>query len=68
MANAQLLEDYRSKSGKSKTHLGKKMNISRPTVYYLLAHPENCTYEQVEILCSELDIVKRADRNEIFLP
>lgn len=66
MANALLLDDYLLKTGKTKTHLARKLNVSRPTIYYLLKHPERCTYEQVETLCKELEIVKKPDRNDIF--
>lgn len=68
MANALLLDNFVRDSGKSKSHLAKKLNVSRPSVYYLLKHPENCTYSQVEILCKELTIVKKSDQDEIFLP
>lgn len=68
LANAQLLDDYVIKSGKTKCHLADAMGISRPYLYALLKHPERCTFSQVEILSKEVNIKKLADKNEIFLP
>lgn len=68
MANAQLLEEYRKGSGKTKSFLAVKMNISRPYLYRLLKHPERCTMGQAKQLCDELIIKKPSDRDEIFLP
>ena len=68
MADAQLLEDYLKKTGKTKTHIAKVMKISRPYMYKLLANPQLCTVGQAEMICKELDIKKKSDRDNIFLP
>jgi len=66
--NAQLLEDFRKESGKTKTFLAKKLGISRPYLYKLMENPELCTYNQASILSEELEICKKTDRDTIFLP
>lgn len=66
--NAQLLENARKSCGKTKTYLATKLNISRPYLYKLMANPELCTYNQASMLCKELDIKSKTDRDNIFLP
>lgn len=68
MANAELLEKKRKESGKSKTFLAIKLNVSRPCLYSLMKNPERCTFSQAEVLSKELDINSVDDKNEIFLP
>ncbi len=68
MADALLLGAYVNKAGKSKTHLAKALNVSRPTLYKILDKPETCTCGQADVLCSELNIRLKAEREQIFLP
>lgn len=68
MANALLLEEKRKDSGKSKSFLAKRLNVSRPHLYKLLKNPELCTVGIANVLCDELDICKKAERDDIFLP
>lgn len=68
VADAQLLEDYRKESGKTKCFLAQKMHISRPYLYKLMRNPEDCTVWQAKQLCEELNIKKKTEHDKIFLP
>lgn len=67
MANPKLLEKFWKDSGKTKTFLSAKINVSRPRLDYIFLHPETATVGQADGLSKELGM-KVADRNEIFLP
>lgn len=67
MANATLLKQNLKASGKKKSHLAAKANVSRPRLNYILDHPETATYGQASALSSELNFDSDT-RNVIFLP
>lgn len=63
-----LLNEYWIRSGKSKTHLAKKLDCTRPVIYKIFDNPSRCTYSQVDVLCKELEIEDENDKRQIFLP
>ena len=67
MANAKLLNEKFIASGKTKTHLAHKMNVSRPRLDTILESPDTATVVQADILASELNLLS-AEKKEIFLP
>lgn len=64
---AQLLDDFWKGSGKKKTYLAEKINVSRPRLNYIFEHPDSATVGQADGLCRELNI-KKVDRDFIFIP
>lgn len=64
---AQLLDNYRISSGKKKSFVSEKINVSRPRLNTILKHPETATTSQADGLCKEFGINKK-DRDFIFLP
>lgn len=66
--NPAKLNEFQKNSGKTKTHLAKTISVSRPTIYKIFANPSIATYGQAEMLCNELGIEAKKDREDIFLP
>lgn len=54
-----------NESGKTLTHLAKRLNITRPTLYRIIENPNTATYEQAKILADELGMTKR-ETDDIF--
>jgi len=67
MANTQLLEDLWKNSGKSKTYIAKKANISRPRLNYIFKNPETATMQQANVIATEIG-AKAVQKADIFLP
>lgn len=67
MANAQLLEEKWKASGKTKTYLAKKINVSRPRLDYIFSHPASATVGQADSLSKEMNILSN-ERKDIFYP
>lgn len=67
MNSSELLYDFWKNSGKTKTHLAKKLDVSRPRLDYIFEHPETATWSQAEVLAKELSI-KSEPKDKIFLP
>lgn len=63
----QLLLDYFLASGKTKTFLADKINVSRPRLDAIFDNPMSATVSQADGLCKEFGI-KKNDRDFIFLP
>lgn len=68
MANSEKLEEYRKATGKTKTFLARRLNISRPSLYKIFKNPSNATFSQTEAICSELGIRLKSEKDDIFLP
>jgi len=66
LVNAQYLDEYIKKSGKSVTFLCKKMKISRAHFYNKKNNIKPFNVDEVEILCKELSISKLTDKEKIF--
>jgi hypothetical protein len=66
MNNAQYLEDAITASGKKKSYLASRLGVSRQTFSKRIQDPTSFTNLQTEILCSELNITKLADKRKIF--
>lgn len=66
MVNTQLLDDAIRKSGKSKTHLAKKCNMSIQSFRLKRLNKYPFTTDDVEILCDELDIKTLTHKEMIF--
>lgn len=54
-----------NESGKTVTHLAKKLSVSRPTLYKIINDPATATYDQAQTLASELGMTKR-ETDDIF--
>lgn len=67
MADIQLLEEKFEDSGKTKTHLSKKISVSRPRLNYIFKHPESATLDQADGLSKELSI-NATEKRKIFYP
>lgn len=67
MANAQLLVDKYKNSGKTKTHLSKKLGVSRPRLDSIFNDPETATVGQGEVFKAEFGLTEE-EVKEIFLP
>ena len=67
MANSTLLVEKFNASGKTKTHLASKMNVSRPRLDTIFEEPETATVGQADVLSNELNLLA-AEKREIFLP
>lgn len=67
MANAQLLVEKFENSGKTKSHLSKKMKVSRPRLDKIFEVPETATVGQADVLSNELAI-NALEKKDIFLP
>lgn len=67
MANSELLLEKLKKSGVPKAHLARALNVTRPTLYRLLEHPDTCTFSQADIIVKELHIDDASEVDEIFL-
>ena len=65
--SVEKLEEYRINSGKTKTYLARKINVSRPRLDRIFSNPKTATWSQAERLGKELSIVK-SDMGLIFLP
>lgn len=58
MTSVEMLEECWKASGKTKTFLSAKLNVSRPRLDYIFAHPDTATWNQAEILSKEFDMNK----------
>ena len=66
MVNTQLLDDAIKESGKSKTHLAKKCNMSIQSFRLKRLNKFPFSTDDVETLCSELDIKTLTRKEKIF--
>lgn len=66
MVNTQLLDDAIRKSGKSRTHLAKKCNMSIQTFRLKRRNVYPFSTDDVETLCDELDIKTLTQKEKIF--
>lgn len=60
------LEDAVKNSGKTVTHLCRRMGKSRPYVYKKIKNPEECTASEIKFFCEELRLTT-SERDNIFL-
>lgn len=66
MVDTQLLDDAIKASGKSKTHLAKKCNMSIQSFRLKRLNEYPFTTDDVETLCDELDIKTLTRKEKIF--
>ena len=66
MVDTQLLEDARLKTGKTKTYLADKLNISIQSLRLKSINKYSFTSDEVAVLCDELGITKLSDKERIF--
>lgn len=66
MVNSELLEQKIQESGKKKGHLAMRCNLSRQGFNNCKNNLAKFTYEQVRILCMELNITKCEEEQAIF--
>lgn len=66
MVNKELLEIRIKKSGKTKTHLAKKIGRSIQSLKRKIDNKSDFTINEVGILCSELEIKELSEKEEIF--
>ena len=66
MVDTQYLEMLITESGKKKSYLAKKLDISRQYFRMKCNNEADFTTLEVEILCNELNITKLSDKEKIF--
>lgn len=66
MVDTQLLDDAIQSSGKSKSHLAAKCNMSIQTFRLKRLNISPFTTDEVETLCNELDIRPLTRKEKIF--
>lgn len=66
MVNTQLLDEAIKESGKSKTHLAKKCNMSIQSFRLKRKNVYPFTTDDVDTLCDELDIKTLTRKEKIF--
>lgn len=66
MVDTLLLENEISKSGKKKTYLAKRMNISIQGLRLKMKNVYPFDTDEVSVLCEELNIKKLTDKERIF--
>lgn len=66
MIDTKELEKRIAESGKTKSHLSKKMGITIQTLRLKLKNTSDFTVSQVDILCKELNITRLTDKEKIF--
>ena len=66
MTNVELLEDKIKASGKKKSHLAKKLGISRAGFRNLCLGKSQFRTGQIQILCEELNINDSEEKLSIF--
>lgn len=66
MTNVALLEEKIKASGKKKSYLAKRLNISRAGFRNLCAGKSEFRTGQVQILCEELNITDAEEKEAIF--
>ena len=66
MTNVALLEEKIKESGKKKSYLAKRLNISRAGFRNLCAGKSEFRTGQVQILCIELNITDAEEKEAIF--
>lgn len=66
MVNTQYLEELIAKSGKKKMHLANKIGCSRQYLSMKINNKAPFTTDEVSVLCSELNITKLTEKENIF--
>lgn len=66
MVNTQLLDEAIKESGKSKTHLAKKCNMSLQAFRLKRKNIFPFTTDDVDILCDELNIKTLTQKERVF--
>ena len=66
MANTQYLEKLIDNSGKTKTHLAKRIGCSRQYFYKKCNNEAPFTVNEANILCEELNVTKLSEKEKIF--
>lgn len=66
MTDTKLLEEFISKSGKKKSFLAKRVNLSRQGFRNCIINKAEFTASQIDILCEELNITSLKLRQAVF--
>ena len=66
MTDTVLLELFIKESGKKKSYLAQKCNLSRAGFRNCVINKAEFTASQIDILCDELNITKLTDRQRVF--
>ncbi len=66
MTNTDLLEKWIEKSGKTKSFLAEKCNLSRMGFYLKCTNTNEFMPTEINILCDELGITALRDKEAIF--
>ena len=67
MVNTELLEDKIKESGKKKSFLAKRCNLSRQGFALKCTNKQDFTATQIMVLCDELNIQSLTLKDKIFL-
>lgn len=66
MTDTQYLEKVIAESGKKKGYLADKLGISRQSFHKKMTNATRFNLNEVQVLCSELNITKLSVKNDIF--
>lgn len=67
MVNTPLLESYIAESGKTKTFLAGKLGITIQTLKKKCTNKNDFKLSEADVLCNELGIKTKRERDNIFL-
>lgn len=66
MVDTQYLEKMIDESGKTKSHIAKRLGMSRQSFFQKCSNKSDFRLSEVDALCKELNITRLSEKEKIF--